>query len=130
MSVNIDNAKEILNNFNTEVAKFTANNKLSELPAYVELQKKHVIGALYRSDQKYFETLSTYKANYFGIKSFFIKERSTITDRNVLRDLDSVEKLIDEKIKYLDTLVSAAKQRVKFFENVIYLVANMSYGDF
>lgn len=130
MSVNLDNAKEILNNFNTEVGTYTTKNKLSDLPAYSKLQTKEVIGSLYRDDQKYFETLSAYKANYFGIKAFFIKQKNESTDRVLTREIEAVEKLIDEKIKFLDTLVSTAKQRVKFYETIIYLVTNMSYGDY
>ena len=130
MSVNIDNAKEILNNFNTEVGSYTAKNKLRDLPEYSKLQTKEVIGSLYRDDQKHFEVLSAYKANYFGIKSFFLKQKAENTDRVMTREIEAIEKVIDEKIKFLDVLVSAAKQRVKFYETVIYLVTNMSYGDY
>ena len=130
MSISLENAKETLNNFNLEVAAYTAKNKLSILPEYAKLQTKEVIGSLYRNDQKYFETLSVYKANYYGIKSFFVKQKSENSDRILMREIESIEKIIDEKIKFLDTLVSTAKQRVKFYETIIYLITNMSYGDY
>lgn len=130
MSVNLESAKETLNNFNLEVAAYTAKNKLSILPEYAKLQTKEVIGSLYRDDQKYFETLSVYKANYFGIKGFFVKQKAESSDRVIAREIEAIEKIIEEKVKYLDSLVSAAKQRVKFYETIIYLITNMSYGDY
>lgn len=130
MSEKIAKAKEVLERFHKEVAEFIANNKMNELPEYKKLQDKNVIGSLYRNDQVYFEKLSTFKANYFGIKSFFIKEGVAISDRIITKEIEAIEKLIDEKIKYLDALVVSAKQRVKFYEDIIYLVSNMSYGDY
>jgi hypothetical protein len=130
VEITIEKAKTILDNFIEEVSEYIKNKKLSELPSYSELQVKEKIGKLYREDQYYFEKLAGYKANFYGIKNFFAKIGLGKTDRVLNRELDAIQSSIDQRIKHLDVLVSRAKQRINFYDRIIYLVSNMSYGDY
>lgn len=129
--ISFENANRILENFNEEVTAFIKDNDLSDIPEYSKLQTKEAIGGIYRHDQVYFEKVSSFKSNYFGINSFFLKMKTeSKSDRILTKKIESVVEHIDQKIKMMDTLVSKAKQRLKFFESMIYLISNMSYGDY
>ena len=58
MSANLEQAKEVLDNFNLEVSKYLDSHTLRDLPSYNKLKDKEIIGDLYRDDQFYYENLS------------------------------------------------------------------------
>jgi hypothetical protein len=123
-------SKKVIADFNEQVKDYTSKNSLNELPAFDELQKKEVIGDIYREDQVYYETISDFRSKYFGLESFFIKMRSETSDRVLVREIDEMIKYVSKKEEMLRSLSYTAKDRIKFYQNVIYLVANMTYGDF
>jgi hypothetical protein len=130
MSVTLEQAKKVLDKYTEETTKFLKEYKLSELPAYSELQTKETLVEHYREDQYYFEKVSNFKANFYGIKNFFLKFKAENTDRVTTREVDAIEGIINEKIKHLDVVSSTAKQRINFYDRIIYLISNMSFGDY
>lgn len=128
--MNFDQSKEIVDNFTNEVTNFLKQNKMSELKQFKDLQTKENIGTDYRHDQWYFENISSFKAKYFSLKAYFLKMQSDNSERVLGRKVDSILSFIDEQIKMLDIIVGTAKQRIKFYESVIYLVANFNYGNY
>ena len=125
-----EQAKLVIENFNEEVTKYTTKNKLAKLPPFSELQNKESIGNIYRDDQIYYETLSGFRSKYFGMSAFFLKLKTETNDRVLTRKIDDMTVYLDKKLSMLANMVFESKDRVKFYQNVIYLVANMSYGDF
>jgi hypothetical protein len=125
-----EKAKSIVDNFNSEVAIFLKENKMSELRQFSDLQTKENIGTDYRHDQWYFENISSFKAKYFSLRAYFLKLQSDNSERVLGRKIDGLLAFIDEQIKMLDITVATAKQRIKFYESVIYLVANFNYGNY
>jgi hypothetical protein len=113
-----------------QVADFMDKHQLEVLREYKELQNKNLIGEVYRHDQWYFENISNFKAKYFGIKSLFLKLKEENTDRSIFRKIDDSIAMVEEKIKMLETYVFTAKQRIKFYQDVIFIVSNRSYGDY
>jgi hypothetical protein len=125
-----EQAKVVIENFNEEVTKYTTKNKLAKLPPFSELQNKESIGNIYRDDQIYYETLSGFRSKYFGMSAFFLKLKTETNDRVLTRKIDDMAAYLDKKLSMLANMVFESKDRVKFYQNVIYLVANMSYGDY
>jgi len=125
-----EQAKLVIENFNEEVTKYTTKNKLAKLPPFSELQNKESIGNIYRDDQIYYETLSGFRSKYFGMSAFFLKLKTETNDRVLTRKIDDMAAYLDKKLSMLANMVFESKDRVKFYQNVIYLVANMSYGDY
>jgi hypothetical protein len=125
-----DHAKNVVEEFNAQVTKFFKDNKLSELKEFKSLQEKENIGNDYRHDQWYFENVSNFKAKYFSLKAFFLKMQSENSDRLLTRKVESMLTYLDEQIKYLDIIMAKSKQRIKFYESVIYLVSNFNYGNY
>jgi hypothetical protein len=116
--------------FREKVNNWCANNDLTPLGEYKELQKKDFMGKSYRDDQLYFEQVAKFKAKFFSVRSYINKEMYEAKDRSSLRVSESILQETDDEIKRMDSLINVAKQRLKFYESVIYLVSNMAYGDF
>ena len=116
--------------FMKEVEEWASNNNLVELKRFSELQTKEVIGSCYRDDQEYFEQLSKFKAKFFSSKNYLLSLLSKTNDRVAVRNIEKIISTIENQVKFIDTLLNKAKQRIKFYESVIYLVSNMSYGDY
>jgi len=125
-----EKAELVIKNFETEVTAFLKENTLSELKTFNNLKDKENIGEVYRHDQWYFENISSFKTKYFSLKAYFIKEQVNNSERTLSRRIDSMLSYLEEQIKMLDLILNTAKQRIKFYENVIYLVSNFNYGNY
>jgi len=128
--MNFEETKRIVEDFNLEVNRFVKENKLNELKEFNKLQDKESMGSDYRQAQWYFENISNFKAKYFSLKAYFTKMMSEQTERTLTRKIESTISYVDEQIKYLEIIMSSAKQRIKFYESVIYLVSNFNYGNY
>lgn len=125
-----ETAKNTVESFNIEVNLFLKDNSLRQLKEFSELQDKENIGNDYRHDQWYFENISNFRAKYFSLKAYFTKWQSENSDRVLTRKVDSMQLYIDERLKMLDVILNMAKQRIKFYESVIYLISNFNYGNY
>lgn len=130
LSDTINDVNEIIADLNSRVNQFKKEEALSELPSMKRMQSKEVIGALYRDDQIYYEKLAYFKSEYFGIKAFLYNLKKDNTGRVESRTIDLTIEFLDSRSKMIDEMLSAAKQRLKFFESSIYLISNMTYGSF
>ncbi len=127
--VTYEQAYKVVEKFNDEVKDFLDENDLVVLKTYKELQDKDVIGTVYRHDQWFFENISNFKAKYFGIKGFFLKLKDGAA-RDVLRKIDIMVDKVESQIKMLETMVFTARQRIRFYQDVIFIISNRSYGDY
>lgn len=125
-----EQASSVIEKFNKEVSDYIDTHSLSELPPFEKLQKKEEIGTIYRNDQNYYESITDYKSKYFGMSAFFSKLKTETNDRVLSRKIDETISYVDKKVEMLSTMGFRAQSRIKFYQNVIYLVANMSYGDY
>jgi len=116
--------------FAKQVNDFTHVNKLNDLKDFSRLQEKENIGSDYRQAQWYFENVSSFKAKYFSLKAYFTKMLAENSERTTVRKVENMLSYLDEQIKYLDIIMASAKQRIKFYESVIYLVGNFNYGNY
>lgn len=128
--MDFEKAKKVVKDFSNEVMNFNKENALSDLKDFKRLQNKDSIGNDYRHDQWYFENISNFKAKYFSLKSYFLSRLSETVDRILTRKLENMITYIEEQIKFLDVLAGIAKQRIKFYESIIYLVSNFNYGNY
>ena len=129
-SEKFEQANKVLEKFNSEVSEFIESKKLTELEPFNKLQDKNIMGDVYRKDQYYYEQITDFKSKYFGISSFLSKLKTETTDRILIRDIDKLVDYVNKKLDMLTTLSFRAQSRVKFYQNIIYLIANMSYGDY
>lgn len=130
MATAFETAKETSDKFDKSVMKYLSENELSKLPSFNKLQTKETIGEIYRNDQSHFEKVSGLKAKYFSLISYFTALKLDNMDRVERTKIDSYIDYLSKQISAVDVYVSQAKQRVKFLESVIYLVSNMTYGDY
>jgi hypothetical protein len=124
-----DEAKRLTETFHTEVVDWQKDNKPEELKSYKELNDKSVMGTVYRNDQAYYEKLSVFKSKYFGLRGYFLKMQSDHLDRVLSRNIELVLVYIDEQVKILDSEMTVIRQRLKFYENIIFMISNFNYGD-
>lgn len=124
-----EDAKVITESFCTEVTEWCNKNKPQELNKYSELKNKEIMGNAYRNDQNYYEKLSQFKAKFIGLRGYFLKMQGS-SDRITTRNIDTTLTVIDEQIKLLDTDMFAMRSRLKFYETIIFMIANFSFGDF
>lgn len=122
-------AKGVVNKYIQEVNEWLKENQLTELPEYKELTNKEVLGKHYRKDQIYFENVSNFRANLFSLKSYFLKEKSEESIRTQAK-FDTMIDLLTNEIYMVNNYSEAAKQRIKFYESIMYMIANMTFGDF
>lgn len=126
----IDELKLVFSKYNKEVMSWLSENELSELKNYSDFQRKDIIGKSYREDQHYFEKVSSFKTKVFSTKSYLLDLMNDNLDRIESRKAEQLLKSLDEKIKMLESLLSTSRYRIKFYESIIYLISNMTYGDF
>ena len=122
--------KGAVEKLNGEVTAYITKNKLQDLPPFNKLQNKETIGVIYRADQLHMEKLSGFRSKYFGLSAFLIQLRSETANRVLIREIDDNVKFLEKKEEMLKNLAFEAKDRVRFYQNIIYLVSNLSYGDF
>lgn len=122
-------AKEVVNNYIKEVNAWLQDNMLTDLPEYSKLRDKDTLGRLYRSDQIYFETIARYRANLYSLKSYYLKQRTEESVRTQNK-FETMVDLITNEIYMINNYAEAAKNRIKFYENILYMISNMTYGDF
>jgi hypothetical protein len=126
----LDQVKTVIDQLNNDVGSFMSDNSLSELPPFSKLQSKDRIGEIYRNDQCYYENIATFKAKYVGISSYLNKLKSEISDRALTRNIEELIEHITKKTDMLSITLSSAQSRIKFYQTVVYLISNMTYGDF
>ena len=125
-----EETKKAVDDFAVEVNTFVKENKMNELKEFSKLQEKENIGADYRQAQWFFENISHFKAKYFSLKAYFTNMLSNNSERTLTRKVEGMINYIEQQIKHLDIIMFAAKQRIKFYESVIYLVGNFNYGNY
>lgn len=123
-------ALQVLERFISEVNTWKDTNAPQEVKQYKELKSKDTMGSVYRNDQAYYEKLSSFKSKYYSFRGVFLKIKSENNDRILARHIDSSIEQIDEQIKLLDSEMIVVRSRLKFYENIIFMVSNLSYGDF
>jgi hypothetical protein len=128
--MDFEKVKGVVDKFGEAVNEFFKDNQMSELKDFKDLQDKENIGEDYRHDQWYFENASNFKTKYFSLKAYISKNSIDSYDRVSSRKLENLVAYIDDQIKMLDNVISMAKQRIKFYESVIYLVSNFNYGNY
>lgn len=125
----LDEIREVLDDYTKTMITWIKENNLTLLPAYNKLKDKTTFGKHYRDDQNYYEEVMNFKANLLAIRSFITKERSLQPPRQAPL-YDSIISNVNDYIRYIDTYADVAKQRIKFYETINYVISNMSYGDF
>lgn len=125
----IADIKVAFSKYKEQVDLWLESSSLTDLKQYSDLQNKDIIGTVYRNDQNYFEQVSSFKAKFYSVKSYLLSLKDG-ADRASLRELTLMLDYIESQIRHLDIIIAVAKQRIKFYESLIYLISNMSYGDF
>ena len=123
-------AKKVLTNFKNDVKKYTKENKLSILPPYNELRDKDAIGIIYRADQVYYETLNDFRTKYNGVIAILTNYKVDNTNRVLTRQIEGLITIANAEVETLKNMIFTAKDRLKFYQNIMYLISNMSFGDF
>lgn len=126
--VDYKDAIGVLERFISEVHEYKRLNQPEEIKQYKELLSKETMGTVYRNDQVYYEKLSSFKSKYYAFREVFLKIKSENTDRVISRHLETTLDRIEEQIKVLDSEMTVARSRLKFYENIIFMVSNVSYG--
>lgn len=126
-NISVEDAKEALDSFIHDVNDWVKKNELTELPEYNKLTDKVVLGTHYRLDQIYFEKITKFKSRFFSLQAFFTNLEYT-ANREHKRIIDSALSQVGQKIREMDTLLEAGKQRLQFYKTVVYMVGNAIYG--
>lgn len=125
----LDELKKTVYQYIEDVDDWLKLNKLTVLPSYQELKNKEVWGTNYREDQNYYEIVAEFKSTVFGFKGYVTKMKIDVPVR--MQNLyDSFINYLDEKTKSLEQVLSVAKQRLKFYQDIQYVISNMTYGNF
>ncbi len=127
---NIDDVIALSRDFYDDVKAWLKDNTLTEMLEYKAYQNKDVLGPNYRKDQWYYEKLSNFKSKFMGIKGFYIRFRVDKPLRDVIRKIDGEVEYIDNQMKMLDNLLITARTRVKFYEDIMFLISNFTYGNY
>lgn len=125
----VEQGKQVLEQFNKEVMEWLDKHKISKLPAYESLRDKETFGNSYRTDQHYYEQVANFRAQYFALKGYFSKIKSQLPPR-ASGSLDDVLSYISDQLKMVDTYTEIARQRIKFYDSLAYVISNMSFGDY
>lgn len=123
----LEEVKKVIDDFNHEVNEYLTDNKLVELPAFYELKDKDVFGTCFMKDQIYYEVLTGFKSNYFGLQSYLLKQLSS-AERHEKYGLDALIVYVDKKTKELDMKLEAARSRLTFYKTISYIIGNVLYG--
>ena len=120
---------DILNTYASQAEAWLKDNQLAPIPEFDSLRDKDVYGSNYRAALVFYETIARFKADYFSLRGYFSKLKSETPPR-LSKSFDDTLALVAEHLKLVDTYVDMAKQRIKFYDSVSYVLSNMTYGEF
>lgn len=129
MEYTLEQLKTALDTLDKETEQFLKNNSLVELPDFGDLYDKKLWGENYREDQNYYEQVGLIKSRYFGLKSLLIKLKNESANVKFNGFVGLIERA-DETIRRLESISFASKTRIDFYQNVMKVISNMSYGDY
>ncbi len=129
MSDTLTQYKEIVNSYIKEVEEFIETHDLVALRPFDEYRDKQVWGYDYSKDQIYYEQVSMFRANLFGIEAFINKDKAE-TPQRLHQNYDLLLKQITSELRRLETLLFRAKQRIDFYQSLAHVVSNFSYGEY
>ncbi len=121
--------KQVSGEFNKKMSEWIRDNSLTELLDYKHLNNKDRIGKNYRHDQWYYEYVSNLKSKLIGIKSLLMKMKDK-SNRVELNDINKYSDYIDNRIKELESLIFTSRQRISFYQDMIKLISNFTYGEY
>lgn len=128
-TITIDEIKEVYKDFAIELNQWQQSNKLTKIKDYKDYHNPQVWGQDYKNDQHYFESVSSYKNLVFGLIS--VTERTKADgDRVIKTKADSLLSELDIELKKLDNLLFTARERLKFYENIMRVMGNITWGSY
>lgn len=125
----IDELKQAFNNYIPELNEWITGNKLTEIKNYKDYKDSETWGSHYRNDQKYFEAVSSHKNIIFGVISYaeMIKLGG---DRGTKLEAENLISGLENELKRLDNLLFTARERLRFYENIMRVMGNVTWGSY
>ena len=102
---------------------------LTKIRDYKEYHNPQVWGQDYKSDQHYFEEISRNKNMVFGVMSLTQQLKET-GDRATKIQADGFIQVLEVDFKRLDNLLFTARERLKFYENIMRVMGNITWGSY
>jgi hypothetical protein len=121
--------KDIINKYLRDLASWIDKNDLSKLPDFESLSVAKQVGPLYRRDQQFYELVTDQKTKLLGIKAL-LSSFSITAGRTEQAQVNSLLESVDSNIRTVDNIQAKARQRLKFYDNVFYVMGNPTYGDY
>lgn len=133
MEISIEKLNEFIDtitNYIKVVNDFVKNNQLEELREFKDLRDKEIIGKDYRDAQNIYEEYSRKKSMLMSSIGFIDAFNLQANAWRKKDQVDKVREIIDNLIKLLDSNMYALRERLRFYQNIIFLIANFGYGDY
>lgn len=127
--ITFDEAKQVLDDYIEELNLWFKENKPLETPTYNQLLSKDVWGTSYQKDLKYFKDISEIKSKLFALKTYFTKMKSE-APAAFYKKHDVVLSYIDDKIKDVDNRLFTVREQLIYYQTVIKVIMNFSFGDY
>ena len=121
--------KDIINKYLRDLASWIDKNDLSKLPDFESLSVAKQAGPLYRRDQQFYELVTDQKTKLLGIKAL-LSSFSITAGRTEQAQVNSLLESVDSNIRTVDNIQAKARQRLKFYDNLFYVMGNPTYGDY
>lgn len=131
--VDIIKLKEAYIEYKKEVFEWLDSNTLVILPEYHKLHDKETWGANYRKDQIYYEIVADYKSKLYGVRSAafaVVTDVTTAADRINKKQAEILVEDVDNELKALDNHLFKARARLQFYENIMRVISNVTFGSY
>lgn len=121
--------KDVINNYLRSLASWVDKNDLGQLPDFEDLKDAKTAGSAYRRDQLFYERVTDQKTKLLGIKAL-LTSFSVTASRTEQSMISSTLDAVESNTRTIDNLQGKARQRLKFYDTLFYVVGNPTYGDY
>lgn len=115
--------------YKEDMDKWFLTHGLTTLKDYDEYRAPEVWGENYKKDQRYFEEISNNKNMVYGVISL-TQQLKELGDRVVKTKADAFLETLNVDMRRLDNLLFTARERLKFYENIMRVMGNISWGSY
>lgn len=130
----MEELKQVYKEFFNDSIDYIENNYLVVLPEFNKLHDKNIWGEAYRLDQIYYENVSDIKSKIYGVKNHVLalleEGVKTIDGRFAKATAEKFLDIVNNDLKMFEEILYKAKQRLKFYETITYVIGNVTYGSF
>lgn len=132
MVVDLQTIIDVYKEYMIETNEWLDTHSLVKLPEFKQLGNKDIWGESYRLDQLYYESVSEIKDKAYGVKRLLLDiiadSYTNATSKGLRIRAEKQLEIVENDLWRIDGILTKARTRIKFYEQISYVIGNVTYG--